>query len=111
MEAGDIIFVIKQKPHALFQRQGADLYIEKDIKLIEALSGTTFAITHLDSRHIIVSTKPQTVIKPGDTLMVADEGMPVYQRSYERGNLYVKFNIIFPLPSELSSEKIKVFIC
>lgn len=107
VEAGDIVFVLKQKQHAVFTRNGADLYIDKNIALIEALSGTVFEINHLDKRQLIVRTKPNTVIKPGDTLMVADEGMPIHRKPYQKGNLIVKFTIVFPLPSELNQKKIK----
>jgi hypothetical protein len=38
-QAGDIIFVIDQSPHAVFTRHGDSLSITKRIKLVEALCG------------------------------------------------------------------------
>ena len=36
------------------------------------------------------------VVKPGAWKSVADEGMPVHGRPYEKGNLYIHFNVKFP---------------
>ena len=108
MEPGDIIFVIKPKEHAIFKRSGNDLYMEKSIKLIEALTGLEFAFTHLDKRQVIVKSPEHKIIKPGDVLMVPDEGMPVYRRPTSKGNLMIKFNIVFPLPEEITLEKAKM---
>jgi DnaJ family protein A protein 2 len=47
-EPGDVIITIKEMPHKLFKRKGADLLIEKEITLLEALTGVDFVVTHLD---------------------------------------------------------------
>lgn len=47
-EPGDVIITIKEMPHKVFKRKGADLLIEKEISLLEALTGVDFVITHLD---------------------------------------------------------------
>jgi DnaJ family protein A protein 2 len=52
VEPGDVIVVIKVKEHPVFKRKGADLMIEKEITLLEALTGVDFSITHLDGREI-----------------------------------------------------------
>lgn len=46
--AGDLIFVIQEKPHETFTRKGADLYMKKTITLVEALIGFEFKVKHLD---------------------------------------------------------------
>jgi len=51
---GDIIVVLQQKPHRDFTRDGDDLIYVKKLKLIEALTGFKFAITHLDQRVLVV---------------------------------------------------------
>jgi len=51
-EPGDIVVVVMQKKHKVFTRKGADLLIEKKITLLEALTGTSFTIKHLDGRKI-----------------------------------------------------------
>jgi len=52
VEPGDVIVVIKVKEHAVFKRKGADLLIDKEITLLEALTGVDFSVTHLDGREI-----------------------------------------------------------
>ena len=51
-EAGDVIVVIKEKKHKTFYRKGADLFMEKEITLVESLTGLDFVLTHLDGRKI-----------------------------------------------------------
>lgn len=38
-EAGDVVFVLQEQPHAEFKRKGDDLFIERTISLTEALCG------------------------------------------------------------------------
>jgi DnaJ family protein A protein 2 len=52
VEPGDVIVVIKIRPNKTFQRKGADLFIEKEITLLEALTGIDFSLTHLDGKKI-----------------------------------------------------------
>jgi hypothetical protein len=40
------------------------LFVEKKIKLTEALCGATFTVNHLDGRILFISTKGE-VLKPG----------------------------------------------
>eukprot|EP00727_Mastigamoeba_balamuthi_P001868 m51a1_g11679 putative dnaj homolog subfamily a member 2 (441) ;mRNA; f:3838-5662 len=108
IEPGDIVFVVKQKEHETFKRVNNDLVMERRIKLIEALTGAAFCFTHMDGRQIVVRSAPGEIVKPGDVLMVAEEGMPIYKRPFQKGNLYIHFNVIFPLPQELSPASVKL---
>lgn len=56
--AGDLYVKILIKPHAVFKRKGADLYIEKKITLLEALSGVYFEVKHLDNSILKIATAP-----------------------------------------------------
>lgn len=56
MQAGDVVFVLKQKPHSVFTRKGKlDLVIKHVITLKEALLGFTSEIKHMDGSSIILS--------------------------------------------------------
>merc|ERR1712167_564189 len=44
-------------------RHGADLYVKKDIALVEALCGFTFTLPKLDGRTLVVKTNPGDVTK------------------------------------------------
>jgi len=103
MEPGDVIFVVRTKEHSKFKRSGDDLIMVQSITLGEALTGFEFKFTHLDKRVITVKSMPENVVKPGDVMMVPDMGMPVYGRPFTWGRLLVKFDIVFPLYSEIKS--------
>lgn len=105
IQPGDVIFVLEQKPHKTFKRIQADLVIEKDISLTEALCGTSFYVQHLDGRVLEVLTLPGEVIKPDSWKCINEEGMPVHGRPYEKGNLYIRFSVKFP--ESLSSEEVQ----
>ncbi|GIL76075.1 hypothetical protein Vretimale_5701 [Volvox reticuliferus] len=96
LSPGDIILVVVQKDHDVFQRAGVDLVMEKTISLAEALTGCTFTFKHLDGRVLRVTIPQGEVIKPNSFKRLHDEGMPFQGRPYQKGNLYVRFNVEFP---------------
>merc|ERR1719359_405139 len=63
-DTGDVIFLLKQQEHADFKRRGADLFIERDISLVEALCGFEMEIPHLDGRKLIIKSGPGDIVKP-----------------------------------------------
>ncbi|XP_050236095.1 uncharacterized protein LOC126686107 [Mercurialis annua] len=92
--AADVIFVVDEKPHAVFKRDGNDLIVNQKISLLEALTGKTFDLTTLDGRYLTV---PATdIIKPGYEVVISDEGMPISKQPHKRGNLIIKFDVTFP---------------
>jgi len=104
---GDIIIVLEERPHDRFKRKGADLFINVKIDLLTALAGGHFTITHLDDRVLMVNILPGEVIKPDEIKCILGEGMPVHKRPFDKGNLYVKFEIVFPQPNWTSDDKLK----
>jgi len=99
---GDVIFVLQMQEHARFIRQGDNLLYRKSVKLVEALCGCQFVVEHLDGRKLLIKTEPTDMIKPGDIKGVHDEGMPIHKRPYDKGTLYIAFDVEFPAPGSLS---------
>ncbi|KAK6138015.1 hypothetical protein DH2020_028242 [Rehmannia glutinosa] len=93
---GDIVFVLQQKEHPKFKRKGDDLFVEHTLTLTEALCGFQFILTHLDNRQLLIKSEPGEVIKPDQFKAINDEGMPMYQRSFMKGKLYIQFTVDFP---------------
>lgn len=93
---GDVVFVISAQEHNTFKRINDDLFITMDIKLSEALSGVKRVVEQLDKRKILILSNKEQVIKPGQHMMIIDEGMPKRSNPCLHGNLIVTFNIIFP---------------
>ncbi|XP_042896717.1 dnaJ homolog subfamily A member 2 [Parasteatoda tepidariorum] len=96
VEPGDVIIVLQQLPHTLFERSGHDLFMPYTLTLVEALCGFSMVIKHLDGRDIVVRHAPAEVIEPGSVKGVVNEGMPIYRNPFEKGNLYIKFSVTFP---------------
>jgi len=106
MLPGDVILILQQKEHPVFTRKGNDLFIKKDISLTDALCGCTFAVEQLDGRQLLVSSNEGEVVKPGQYKAVFDEGMPDWHRSYEKGKLFIHFNIKFPGSGDVADSDI-----
>jgi len=103
---GDVIMVIQLKEHPIFKRKGNDLFIEKQISLTEALCGYQFTVQHLDGRQLLVSSHEGEIVKPGAFKAIFDEGMCDWNRSYEKGKLFIQFNVVFPQPGDIADENI-----
>ncbi|KAI5057530.1 hypothetical protein GOP47_0027545 [Adiantum capillus-veneris] len=104
---GDIVFVLQLKENAKFKRKGDDLFVEHALNLTEALCGFQFVITHLDGRQLLIKSAPGEIVKPGQFKAINDEGMPMYQRPFMKGKLYIHFSVDFPESGSLSSEQCK----
>merc|ERR1719199_452921 len=66
-EAGDVVFVLQEQPHADYKRKGDDLFIERTISLSEALCGFTMELESLDGRKLLIKSQPTEengVIRP-----------------------------------------------
>jgi DnaJ homolog subfamily B member 4 len=90
----DLVFIIDEKPHPVFTRDGNDLVVTQRIPLAEALTGHTAHLTTLDGRSLTVPVT--SVIQPGYEEVVRGEGMPVPKDPSRKGNLRIKFDIKFP---------------
>uniref|UniRef100_A0A0V0I325 Putative dnaJ subfamily B member 1-like n=1 Tax=Solanum chacoense TaxID=4108 RepID=A0A0V0I325_SOLCH len=98
---GDLIFVIDEKPHDVFKRDGNDLVINQKISLVDALAGKTINLTALDGRELTIPITD--VVKPGHEQKIPNEGMPISKEPGKKGNLRIKFEVKFP--SRLSSDQ------
>lgn len=90
----DLVFVIEEKPHNVYKRDGNDLIMNYRVTLAEALGGTTVKITTLDGRELSIPVND--IINPGYELVVAREGMPVTKEPGNRGDLRIIFEVKFP---------------
>jgi len=102
---GDVVFVLQEKEHDVFQRKDSHLFIEKTIPLVNALTGYKFVLEHLDGRKLHISTPADMVISPGVQLEIPNEGMPVRNFPSERGSVLIRFDVEFP--AKLSTTQIR----
>lgn len=57
-EPGDVIIIVDEQQHKTFKRKGADLFMEKEITLLEALTGVDFVVKYLDGTNLRVQNRP-----------------------------------------------------
>lgn len=93
IDPGDIIVVIHQAEHKDFTRVGNDLVCVKNITLKQALVGFTTVINTLDNRALRVHITD--IVDNDYKKIIANEGMP-FNFPGKKGNMIVKFKIIFP---------------
>lgn len=90
----DIVFVIKDKPHQYYERDGDNLVYNASVTLQQALTGIKMTLPTLDNRSVEVYIRDQ-VITPNYTHRIPNEGMP--KKGGGKGDMLVKFNVRFPV--------------
>lgn len=98
-QPGDIIVTIVEREHAFFKRQERDLYCRVSIDLATALTGGRITIRHLDERVLETQLPSGAVIRPDDVRIIRSEGMPTHRQPFNKGDLIIKFDIVFPDPA------------
>jgi DnaJ-class molecular chaperone len=95
---GDVIITLDSQPAPgfAFKRRGMDLVQQMDITLSEALTGFKKTIKHLDGRDVVITSAPGKVVKHEDIRIVPEEGMPKHGDPYQKGRMFVIFNVVFP---------------
>lgn len=98
---GDVIFVIAEKKHPLFRRDGDNLELAVEIPLVKALTGCTISIPLLGGEKMSVTI--DDIVCPGYEKIIAGQGMPIPKEKGNRGNLIVTFLVAFP--TEIAEEQ------
>ncbi|KAJ4832581.1 hypothetical protein Tsubulata_030782 [Turnera subulata] len=101
-QPADLVFVIDEKPHPLFTREGDDLELAVEIPLVQALTGCTISVPLLEGDQKM-SLSFDNVIYPGFVKVIRGQGMPCAKEVGKRGDLRITFLVEFP--SELSDEQ------
>ena len=70
--------------------------MEKEISLLDSLTGVDFTLMHLDGRVVRIQNSPGEILKPGAIMCCEGLGMPFHKTSYKYGNMFVSFKIKFP---------------
>ena len=101
--SSDLNVYIKELPNDKFRRINKnDLLYIHDISLVKALNSEPVCLYTLDGRKLAISI--DEIITPNTVKIVKGEGMPIYDKDLsksrgdkiKKGDLYIKFNIIFP---------------
>ncbi|KAH8246217.1 hypothetical protein KR038_005215 [Drosophila bunnanda] len=101
----DIIFIIRDKPHSQFKREGSDLRYTAQVSLKQALCGAPITVPTLQGDRIAVNPSGE-ILKPTTTRRISGRGLPFPKEPSRRGDLLVAFDIKFPetLPSSVRNQ-------
>ncbi len=90
---GDLYVKIRLLEHPTFQRQGNDLYMNREIKFSEAALGKKIEVPTIDGKTL--SLKIPAGTKSGSKMRLRGHGMPSMDGA-GRGDAYVKINVAVP---------------
>lgn len=90
----DVIFIVDEKKHPTFERDGNDLIYKHKLSLREALTGTTIELRSLDGRLLRIPVTE--IVSPSTIKVVPGEGMPISKTPGAKGNLRILFDVLFP---------------
>uniref|UniRef100_A0A0D3G7X7 J domain-containing protein n=1 Tax=Oryza barthii TaxID=65489 RepID=A0A0D3G7X7_9ORYZ len=80
---GDAVFTISERKHKVFKRKGNDLVLKAEVPLVSALTGWSFSFRLIDGEKMSYTFRDE-VISPGG------------EKAAARGDLRVKFDVVFP---------------
>lgn len=91
---GDLLLLVQEEPHKIFQRQGRDLVMTKKISIPQAIKGGEIEVPTLGGTAklaIEAGTQSGTVAK------LRGKGLPAVEGyGYGYGDLYVKLEVVIP---------------
>lgn len=88
-------FVIQEKPHPVFTRNGDDLECVIPLTFKESLLGFSKTIQTIDGRKIPISRS--SPVQPTETSRYPGQGMPLPKNPSKRGDLVVRYKIDYPI--------------
>lgn len=90
----DVVFIIRDKPHPTFKREGSDIKYTAKISLKQALCGCKIEVPTLTGEKI--SLHLSDIVTPSMTKKFAGHGLPHPKDKSIKGDLVVHFDIKFP---------------
>merc|ERR1712083_653907 len=110
MVEGDVIIQLRVKKHAMYNRKGADLGMNYELSLRQALCGYKIKIPHVSGKTlVIVPAEKGEVVQPGSLKIVHTMGLPQRFSGHIKGHLYIVMEVKLPLSQTLSPKQIATF--
>jgi curved DNA-binding protein len=98
--AGDLYVQAKVIDDPVFSVDGQDLTTNREVKLTEAILGTTLSVPAPDGKELSLKVPPGT--RHGTKMRLTGHGLPTMQGGL-RGNLYVRIHV--NIPKNLTDEQ------
>ena len=91
--AGDLLISVIVRPHAIFEREGTNVYMEQEISFAQATLGAEPELPTLDDK--VKYTIPEGT-QPGTTFRLRGKGIPYLRSPATRGDQYVTVKVAVP---------------
>jgi len=101
--AGNLYIKSQVLNDPVFSSEKYDLYINRELKLTEALLGTTVSVPTIDDKQLSLKIPPGT--KPGTKMRLSGHGLPD-MKDNKKGDLYVRLQL--KIPQNLNEEQKKI---
>ena len=98
---GDVVVIVRVRPHPIFTRRGADLERELPVTLREALLGAEVPVSTLKGK-VILKIPPGT--QTGRTFRLKGQGMP-HLRGDGVGDLLARIRVVLPAALDPEAEE------
>ena len=100
---GDLYIKSQMLNDPLFSAENTDLYLDRELKLSEAILGTTIAVPTIDDKKLSLKIPPGT--KHGTKMRLSGHGLP-FMKGNKNGDLFVRIQI--SVPKKLTKEQKKL---
>ena len=91
--AGDLLISVIVRPHAIFEREGTNIYMEQEISFTQAALGAELELPTLDGK--VKYTIPEGT-QPGTTFRLRGKGVPYLRSPNTRGDQFVTVKVGVP---------------
>ena len=100
---GDLYVIIRIGEHALFRREGDDIYITVPVTAVEAALGAKIEVPTIDGRSVL-KIPPGT--QSGQKLRLREKGVPSATKEGMRGDEIVEVKITVPMPRDEKTKEL-----
>ena len=100
---GDLFIQAKVLNDPSYRAEAYDLHMKQELKLSEAVLGTSISVSTLDDKKLSLKIPPGT--RPGTKMRMPGHGLP-HMKGNKKGDLYVKIQV--KLPRKLTDEQRKL---
>src|SRR3954469_6205947 len=101
--AGDLYVIIRAEPHAVFRREGDDIYITVPVTATEAALGAKVEVPTIDGR---AQLKIPPGTQSGQKLRLREKGVPSATKEGVRGDEIVEVKITVPMPRDEKTKEL-----
>lgn len=90
----DIVFTVRDKPHAHLKRDGSNVVYIAKVTLKHALCGGPMTVPTVEGKFMEIPL--DAVVSPSYTKTIPGQGLPLPKNPSKRGDLVIQFDIKFP---------------